>query len=264
MVRRTNAPPTPQPATLSPEQMRAATPKLRRRIEELQAIDVSSIRDRNEPRITSIEQKIDDTLVELFGPDSVEYNRYRHAGSLDRASISAYGTPIGEVQRGFAEGIADAVSTFQTIIDLFDEKLQDTAESPSGRAVRAFGDLDLHPEISRAVSKLFRDGHYANAVEDGCKALDGLVKMRSGKWDRSGTELMQEVFSPKGPILRFNGLQTETERSEQQGMMFLYAGAMLAFRNPRAHELIKDDPEQALEYIGFLSMLAKSLDRAQK
>jgi hypothetical protein len=47
-------------------------------------------------------------------------------------------------------------------------------------------------------------------------------------------------------------------------MMFLFAGAMLALRNPRAHELMKDDPEQALEYIAFLSMLAKSLDRATK
>jgi hypothetical protein len=47
-------------------------------------------------------------------------------------------------------------------------------------------------------------------------------------------------------------------------MMFLYAGAMLALRNPRAHKLIEDIPEQALEYIGFLSLLAKALDRANK
>jgi hypothetical protein len=47
-------------------------------------------------------------------------------------------------------------------------------------------------------------------------------------------------------------------------MMFLYAGAMLALRNPRAHELIQDDPKQALEYIGFLSLLAKLLDRARR
>ena len=47
-------------------------------------------------------------------------------------------------------------------------------------------------------------------------------------------------------------------------MMFLYAGAMLAFRNPRAHGLIKDDPEEALEIISFLSFLAKALNRAKK
>ena len=35
----------------------------------------------------------------------------------------------------------------------------------------------------------------------------------------------------------------------------------VALRNPTAHKLIQDGPEQALEYIGFLSLLAKSLDR---
>ncbi len=134
-------------------------------------------------------------------------------------------------------------------------------ESPDQRARRALEALDLHPEISKASDKLFRDGHYTNAVEDACKALDALVQDKSGRHNLSGTDLMQTVFSPKAPVLRFSNLTTETERSEQQGMMFLYAGAMLALRNPRAHKLTQDGPEQALEYIGFLSLLAKSLDR---
>jgi len=39
---------------------------------------------------------------------------------------------------------------------------------------------------------------------------------------------------------------------------------VLALRNPRAHELIEDDPEKALEYIAFISLLAKSLDKASR
>ena len=75
---------------------------------------------------------------------------------------------------------------------------------------------------------------------------------------------MQAVFSVKNPILTFNSLQSDTDKSEQQGMMFLYAGAILGLRNPRAHEIVKDDPQKALELIAFLSFLAKSLDRTQK
>jgi uncharacterized protein (TIGR02391 family) len=147
---------------------------------------------------------------------------------------------------------------------LFEEKITDLGETPAGKALKALGELEIHTEIERAVAKLFRDGHYANAVEDACKVLDGLVKIRSGRYDISGTELMQNVFSPKNPVLKFSDLQTQTEQSEQQGMMFLYAGAMLALRNPRAHEIIEDDPEKALEYIAFLSLLAKSLDKAKR
>lgn len=135
-------------------------------------------------------------------------------------------------------------------------------ESPASRARRAFDALDLHPAIGRAAIKLFHDGHYANAVEDACKALDGLVQDKSGRPDLSGTDLMKTVFSAKNPTLRFSDLATETERSEQEGMMYLYAGAMLALRNPRAHKLIEDSHEQALEYIGFLNLLANSLGRS--
>src|SRR3989304_5432715 len=114
--------------------------------------------------------------------------------------------------------------------------------------------------IITGIAKLFQDGHYTNAVEDACKILEGLVKMRSMRFDLSGTDLMQAVFSVKNPILSFNDLQTETDKSEQQGMMFLYAGAMLALRNPRAHSLKVDDPENALDVILFINLLLKSLD----
>lgn len=75
---------------------------------------------------------------------------------------------------------------------------------------------------------------------------------------------MQAVFSPKNPVLRFNDMQTESDRSEQQGMMYLYAGAMLALRNPRAHGVIRDEPTEALEYIGLVNMLIRALDRAER
>jgi uncharacterized protein (TIGR02391 family) len=263
MARR-DSPGPPKTANLSPQQMKSAITKLERRISELRGIDLNTIRERGEARFDALERKIDDTLVEIFGADTVDYQRFR-VSDFDTASINMmYATPLQDVIDGYRRGIDEAISKLETVIDLFREKLQDLGESSEGRAVRAFGDLDIHPEIARAAGKLFRDGHYANAVEDACKVIDLLVKMRSGRTDLGGTDLMQTVFSAKTPILRFNGLQTDSERSEQQGMMFLYAGAMLALRNPRAHELIQDDPERALEYIGFLSLLAKLLDRAER
>jgi len=263
MARR-NKPEQPQPANLVPSQMKAAIPILKRRISELQAIDINNIQDRGEARFDALEQKIDTTLVDIFGNDTVEYRRFA-VGSLDTASWNiTQKTPIYKVREGYKRGIEQAISNLQTIVELFEEKVTDLGETPAGKALKALGELESHPEIERVVAKLFRDGHYANAVEDACKVLDGLVKIRSGKHDLSGTELMQNVFSPKNPVLKFSDLQTQSEQSEQQGMIFLYAGAMLSLRNPRAHEIIEDDPEKALEYIAFLSLLAKSLDKAKR
>lgn len=173
-------------------------------------------------------------------------------------------TPIHAVIESVTNSKARELANLQTIIDLFNEKLADGGESVEGRANRAFGQIEMHPEVEKACGVLFRDGHYANAVEDACKVLDMFVKLRSMKSELSGTELMQTVFSPKAPVLRFSELANESEKSEQQGMMFLYAGAMLALRNPRAHGLIKDHPETAVEYISFINMLIKVLDRTQR
>lgn len=243
--------------------MRAAIPKLERRIKELEEFDPRSIRQRGDPRLEVLETKIEDTLAEILSHGSLEYHRFK-SHDLDRAGYNMiYETPLHEVIASVEESKAREIANLRTVVELFQEKLSDGGESAEARAKRAFGDLDLHPEIERACAKLFEDGHYADAVENGCKVLDMLVKMRSMRTDPSGTELMQLVFSPRNPVLRFNDQTNDSERSEQQGMMYLFAGAMLALRNPRAHGLVQDHPESAVEYLSFLSMLAKSLNRAK-
>jgi len=243
--------------------MRTAIPKLKRRIEDLNSFDPDAMNEEFDPRAAAIQRKIDDTLVEILGPDTLDYRRFKISYLYDGPVVRG-GVKLDTVREGFRSGKADAISKLQTLIERFEEKLGDLGESPSGRALRNFSGLDLHPEIKRAVEGLFSNGYYANAVEDACKVLDALVRMRSGRDDLSGTDLMLKVFSPNGPILKFNNLANDSDRSEQQGMMYLHAGAMLAFRNPRAHALISDEAEEALEIISFISFLAKVLDSAAK
>ncbi len=261
MAARKSPPPQPAAANLATEQMRSAVPKLERRIRDLEEFDPNSLTQRGDPRLEALENKLKDTISDVFGHGTLEYNRFRPR-SLDSAGYNMmYETPLGEVVRSVHESKQREVLNLRTIIELFNEKLEDGGESPASKARRSFGDLELHPEVARACSKLFLDGHYAEAVENACKVLDMLVKMRSMRTDPSGTELMQLVFSPKAPILKFNEQQTDSERSEQQGMMYLFAGAMLAIRNPRAHGLVQDHPENAVAHISFISMLARALDR---
>jgi uncharacterized protein (TIGR02391 family) len=263
MAARKSPPSQPTAANLTAEQMRSAIPKLERRIRDLEEFDPSSIQQRSDPRLEALENKLTDTMSDVFGHGTLEFNRFRPR-SLDTAGYNMmYETPLHEVISSVRESKEREILNLRTVIELFNEKLADGGESPASKARRSFGDLELHPEVARACSQLFNDGHYAEAVENACKVLDIIVKMRSMRMDPSGTELMQLVFSPKSPILKFNEQQNDSEKSEQQGMMFLFAGAMLAIRNPRAHGLVQDHPENAVEYISFISMLAKSLDRAR-
>jgi uncharacterized protein (TIGR02391 family) len=74
---------------------------------------------------------------------------------------------------------------------------------------------------------------------------------------------MQAAFSPKKPILRFNDLSDRNDEDEQTGFMMMFCGAVAGLRNPRAHRFIHDDPERALEFIAYVSLLGKLLDEAE-
>jgi len=113
-------------------------------------------------------------------------------------------------------------------------------------------------------SSVFRDGHYANAIEDAVKALNALVRLNSGVDDKDGVSLMEDVFSPKNPILKFNNLVDDSDKEEQKGFIMMFSGAVVGLRNPRAHKIIKDNPKMALEFIAFISMLASLADKAKK
>jgi uncharacterized protein (TIGR02391 family) len=107
------------------------------------------------------------------------------------------------------------------------------------------------------------DRRYANAPEDAVKALNALVSLRSGL-ALDGTAIMHKAFSQNAPVLRFNARADQSDRDEQQSFMMMFAGVIAGLRNPRPHKLIKDDPERVLEFIAYISLLAKLLNEATK
>ncbi|MCX0276143.1 TIGR02391 family protein [Nocardia zapadnayensis] len=51
---------------------------------------------------------------------------------------------------------------------------------------------------------------------------------------------------------------------EREGFFYLFRGAMVGIRNPKAHELARgDDPDEALEVLALASLLHRRLDIAE-
>jgi uncharacterized protein (TIGR02391 family) len=155
------------------------------------------------------------------------------------------------------------VTRLESAISILKEGIDDSRVATCSRILRAYEGLELHPEIVRAASKLYKDGHYANAVEAAVKALNDLVRLRC-QLDIDGMSLMERAFGSSNPILKFNDLSGQSDRDEQKGFMMMFSGAVSGLRNPRAHGFIHDDPERALEFIAFVSLLAKLLDEAKR
>ena len=266
MARRGQTPPEPQPANLSVEDMKAGIRKLERRLGELQAFDMANL-DPDDPEIDKLANKIEMTMVEVFGKGTIEYDQFRVYSLYGGGSIvmSVYGgRDVGREIRAYQEGFAKAIAQIESARDVLIEKLDDLGEAPGAQALRAFEGHELHQTIEGATSRLFRDRYYAEATFAACKALNNLVQNASGVFDQDGDTLMRKVFSANNPILSFNDMDDKWDEGEQRGFMELYAGAIGAFRNQRGHKFIEDDPDFAPEVIGFISFLAKLLDKADR
>jgi uncharacterized protein (TIGR02391 family) len=119
---------------------------------------------------------------------------------------------------------------------------------------------NFHPIVIKTASALYRDRHYRQAVLDTYIALVQRVKDVSGRSDLDNTGLMQTVFSPKSPIVILS-----EDPDQQMGYMWMFSGAVMGVRNPKAHRLEElSDPHHALEWLAFASALFRLLDDAKR
>lgn len=255
-----------RPAQISNREMRAAIPKIARRIHDLKSFDISSVEKQFSPQVKSLETKLTQLLTDVFGADTIEYHEYNHSVThIDPRSFNTlYKTPLHEIHAHIKESVDRSLAVLEAIREHFIETLEDAGKIGSLKPIKAYDGLDLHPVIVKSCSQLFKDGHYADAVENAMKALNSLVRLNSGVEDRDGEKLMQYAFGGKSPVLKVNKLADQSDQDEQRGFMYLFSGAVAGLRNPRAHKIIKDDPEMALEFIAFISLLAKFADKAEK
>lgn len=117
----------------------------------------------------------------------------------------------------------------------------------------------LHPTVEQTAARFWAIGEYDTALFKVCVALDNAVQAKSGN-QADGVTLMNTVFSEHKPLLKI-----QPRFGNQKGFMFLFAGAMDAIRNPRAHhEQANLTREEALEWLIFLSALFRVLDATSR
>lgn len=124
----------------------------------------------------------------------------------------------------------------------------------------------LHPDILRVSEKLYRDGSYSEAA---CRAfieinsrLKGLYRAKYPDSENvpDGQPLMNKVFAENDPMLEAGDRTTQTGKDIHSGTRFLFAGAMAALRNPKAHENIEIGKDDSMRQLIFASMLMFQID----
>jgi uncharacterized protein (TIGR02391 family) len=124
---------------------------------------------------------------------------------------------------------------------------------------------ELHPSVVRVARSRFESHQYADSVEAAMKEVIDRVKAHlraSGQPERDGKDLMLSTFSPKAPFVKLSPLETISQRDEQEGYMHIFAGAVQAIRNPKAHSNVTIDEARAFHHLFLASLLMYKLDEA--
>lgn len=118
--------------------------------------------------------------------------------------------------------------------------------------------VTLHPSIEARARSLFLLGEYESAVLSCFREVEIRVRHLGGySQDDIGVTLMKNAFSvERGPLTDLS-----LPRGEREAVMFLFAGAFGAFRNPAGHRQVDhDDPAIAAETVLLADLLMRILD----
>lgn len=126
---------------------------------------------------------------------------------------------------------------------------------------------NLHPWIWSGASSLWNSGHYREAVEGAIRKLNAETQNKLGRRDVSEADLFNQAFSEQSAAAKSPRLHrmpddgSKTFKSVQRGARMFAEGVFAGIRNPLAHEVDQEMPEQrALEYLAALSVLARWVD----
>jgi uncharacterized protein (TIGR02391 family) len=246
----------------SPAEIDRAISKLSRRIQELAQLDVAQAILNHTGADDVAISNVRESIREVFGPNSPEFREHEHislwAGQMFMDMSKTDVIQATELGRRQVTGI------LQGLIDRLAEKREDLSSGAAPSPSSYFGSLNLHSRIADVANDLFIDGYCWEAVFAAAKALINYVKERSGRHDLDGTSLVRTVFSKGDPILAFNSLSDQTDLDEQEGMMHLFEGAVMAIRNPGGHSFPEGSEQRAMEYISLLSLLAYHVQEAKR
>lgn len=130
------------------------------------------------------------------------------------------------------------------------------------RTIKAkFQGRRIHPEVIKYCRVELLQDNYFHAVFEAAKGLAQRIREVAGV-ESDGAALVDLVFSVERPVLAFNTLRTETEKSEHKGYAALLKGCFAAVRNPLAHEpkLMWQGEDDAADHLSLISLLHRKLD----
>lgn len=123
----------------------------------------------------------------------------------------------------------------------------------------------LHPRLTEVSRRLYEDGHFKQAALDAFIEIDERVgKAMAGTpgSKKTGKDMMLAAFAEDAPIIKLFPSSNPDAKTMQEGYKFIFAGVMLAIRNPKGHRNFTIEEKDAIELLFIASRLLRKLDEA--
>lgn len=95
-------------------------------MDELKAFDASKITGHSPPELAALRTAIEGTLVKVFGPNTLDYDRYRRASDLNTVTSIRFGggpTPVSHYQQVFQGSKERSLALLEQAIKEMEEEL---------------------------------------------------------------------------------------------------------------------------------------------
>ncbi|MEE8471500.1 MAG: TIGR02391 family protein [Dehalococcoidia bacterium] len=141
------------------------------------------------------------------------------------------------------------------------------AELRAGRLRKQLLERKVHLDVLRFCRAELLQDNYFHAVFEATKSVADKIRVKTGL-QSDGSSLVDEAFGlgPSGyPLLAFNSLRSDTERSEHKGLINLIKGLFGTFRNTTAHAPRITWPieeQDAMDMLTLASLVHRRLDSA--
>lgn len=152
------------------------------------------------------------------------------------------------------------------LVEVVQAKTLDEVDRRVNSLKKQLYNRSIHSEVQRYCIKDYLRKDYYDAVFEAAKGLAERVRKITGLTTDGGT-LFQTAFSKNDPYLFFNGLQTDSEKSEFTGLKELLEAIFHLVRNPAAHTPKvnwKVDEAKALDILTLISFAHKYLEQCHK
>jgi hypothetical protein len=123
MARKQPGPPAEKDWT--PESIRVALRKIRRRLTDVEAFDPQTVTRQFDSQVTGLEVSLREMFADVFGHDTPSYRNYQRGAALDTAGFNSNGTPLREVIDGLEAGKIRSITFLKAAIRFFEEKMED-------------------------------------------------------------------------------------------------------------------------------------------